>query len=63
MEMIILTTEMLLTHGVENISRVVRHCNRKFAIQVVTSALTIGNFMFRKRSNELTDSIYEQAYA
>jgi hypothetical protein len=36
MEIIILTTEMLLTHGVENISGVVRHCNRKVASQVVT---------------------------
>jgi hypothetical protein len=34
-----LTTEMLqllLTHGVENVSGVVSHCNRKVASQVVT---------------------------
>jgi hypothetical protein len=36
MEIIILMAEMFLTHGVENISGVVRHCNKKVASQVVT---------------------------
>jgi hypothetical protein len=63
MEIIILTTEMMLTHGVENISGVVRHCKNKVVSQVVTCALTTGKFMFRKRSNELTDINYEHAYA
>jgi hypothetical protein len=47
MEIIILTIEMLqllLIHGFENISRVVRHFNRKVAIQVVTWALTTWKF-------------------
>ena len=45
MEIIMLTTEilqLLLTHRVEDNSRVVRHCNKKVASQVVTWALTTG---------------------
>jgi hypothetical protein len=48
MEIIILTAEMLLTHGVENISRVVRHCNRKVASQVVTGIVTTENLCSEK---------------
>jgi len=48
MEVIILMLEMLLTHEVENISGTVKHCNRKFASEVVTGTVTTKNFMFKK---------------
>jgi hypothetical protein len=36
MEIIILMDEIFLNHGVENISGVVIHCNKKVASHVVT---------------------------
>ena len=48
MEIIILMAEMLLTHDVENISGIVKHCKRKVASQVVTGIETTKKFMFRK---------------
>ena len=48
MEIIILMAKMLLTHEIENISGIVKHCNRKVASQVVTGIKITKNFMFRK---------------
>jgi hypothetical protein len=52
MQVSILMVEMLLTHEVENISRTVKHCNRKVASEVVTGIVTTENFMFRKSKND-----------
>jgi hypothetical protein len=48
MEIVILMVEMLLTHEVENILGIVKHCNRKVASEVVTGIVTIENSLFRK---------------
>jgi hypothetical protein len=43
MEIIILMFEMLLTHEVENLSGIVKHCNRKDASEVVIGIMTTEN--------------------
>jgi hypothetical protein len=40
--------QLLLTHGFDNISMDVRHCNRKSASQIITWTLTTTKFMLRK---------------
>jgi len=54
--------EILLTHEVENISGTDKHCNRKFASEVVTGIMTTENFCSENWRNELTFINYEYAY-
>jgi hypothetical protein len=64
MEINILMAEMLLTHEVENISRVVRELQQKICKS--SNHLSIDytkKFMFRKKSNELIDINEEHVYA
>jgi hypothetical protein len=48
MEIIIITDEMLLTRGLENISGAIRHYNRKVASELVIGIVTTQDFLFKK---------------